>query len=83
MLIFLAIIEFGPSAPIIVLVFTFFMLFEALRIKDEEDSDLSSDDELLKKAIALAHGHHFVEAYKILKKLLKMNSHNSAGWLWY
>ena len=38
---------------------------------------------LLSQAVRLAEGNHFQQAQKVLIKLLKLDSHNCEGWLWY
>jgi twitching motility two-component system response regulator PilG len=39
--------------------------------------------QLLSQAVRLAEGHHFQQAQKMLIKLLKLDSRNCEGWLWY
>ncbi len=38
---------------------------------------------LLSQAVRLAEGNHFQQAQKVLIKLLKLDSRNCEGWLWY
>ena len=38
---------------------------------------------MLSQAVRLAEGHHFQQAQKVLIKLLKLDSRNCEGWLWY
>ena len=58
------------------------LLLEAARLKDENSASISHAD-LLEEAISAAEGHHFKNAKVLLVRLLKKDSHNRDGWLWF
>lgn len=58
------------------------ILLEASRQKDERSESRAQDD-LLDEAVALAEGHHFLDAQKKLAVFLKNNPRNPKAWLWY
>jgi twitching motility two-component system response regulator PilG len=58
------------------------ILLKATQLKDEKATSLSYTD-LLAEAIKMANGHHYKKAKMMLARLLKQDTRNAKGWLWF